>query len=172
MGTMRRSMWLVGLLVAGMLAPSSVLACEPSASGAWSFELRVSPRAGDLCLYLVELHHDATCEAEPEARFEVSCGEARRATVTDEGAYVAVLAPRASHRGWPIVRVFERAGEGVVARTLTLAQLDLAASVGARPRVRLDARAIVLEGGGVTRTVALANAVSLARERPVDRGRP
>lgn len=169
---MRLWVWLVGLLVAGMLAPSVVLACEPSASGAWSFELRVSPRAGLLCLYVVGLHHDATCEGEPETRFEVSCGEARRATVTDEGAYVAVLAPRASHRFWPIVRVFERAGQAVVARTLTLAQLDPDASVGSRPRVGVDARAIVLEGGGATRTVSLADVVRLARERPVDRGRP
>jgi hypothetical protein len=67
--------------------------------------------------------------------------------------------------------VFEQAREGVVARTLTLEQLDPDATVGSRPRMRVDAPAVVLEGGGATRTVPLADVVRLAHERPPDRRR-
>jgi hypothetical protein len=151
------------------ITPSLALACEPSEHGAWSYDVSVSPRAGMLCLFLVHLHHDATCSAPAEASFEVSCGETHRAAVTDDGAFVSVLAPRASHRSWPIVRVFERDGANVVARTLTLAELDREASVGARPRLRIDANGLVLDAGRASRTVSLAEIVTLARARPVDR---
>ncbi|MBN8611511.1 MAG: hypothetical protein J0L92_13040 [Deltaproteobacteria bacterium] len=151
------------------ITPDIAFACEPSASGAWSYDVSVSPRAGMLCLFIVHLHHDGTCSAPAEASFEVSCGETHRAAISDDGAYVSVLAPRASHRGWPIVRVFERDGAGVVSRTLTLEQLDPDTTVGSRPRLRVDAAGVVLDGGTASRTVSLVDLVTLARGRPAER---
>ena len=121
---MRRLVTFALALAAVLAAPDVARACAASASGTWSFEVRLSPRAGTLCLQYVELHHDATCEGEPESRFEVSCGETHRAAVTDDGVYVSVLAPRASHQSWPIVRVFERGPARITTRVLALDHLD------------------------------------------------
>ncbi len=160
----------IGLCVLGLsLAPSGALACDASASGTWSYDVRVSPRAGMLCLFIVDLHRGATCAGEATQSFEVSCGETHRAAITDEGAFVSVLAPRASRRTWNAVRVFEVDGSSVVARTLTLEQLDPDATVGSRPRLRIDATGVVLDAGTSSRTVSLADVVILARARPAER---
>jgi len=171
MPTMPRALSVVLLLLTTLFAwlPRTAAACDASPSGALSYDLRLSPRAGRQCLYIVEIHRGASCEGAPTRSFELSCGETHRATITDEGAFISVLAPRAGNARWPIVRVFESGDAGiVVAHTLRLEDLNAPASIGPRPRVRVDHAGVSLVGR-TTLVVPLSEVVRLARMRPVER---
>src|SRR5687767_6386910 len=95
----------LSLVLLLLALPSAARAeCRSSPNGLFSYDLRVSPRAGGMCLHIVELHHGAGC-AQLTAEIELACNETRRMAVTDRGYLVSVLAPRASEREWSIVRV-------------------------------------------------------------------
>lgn len=87
-------------------------ACRASAHGGASFELRLSSRAGGLCLHTVTVHDGPSCgPTNVLYRTELACSATRRAAVTDRGVLVSILTPRTSHADWAAVRLTWASGQ-------------------------------------------------------------
>lgn len=139
-----------------LLAPNIALACDASTGGARSFDTRVSPRAGILCLYTLTEYEGGTCEAGRElAQSTEGCSRVRRLALTDAGVFVSIAAPRTSRRRWTIVRVFT-IGEG--ARSVDVALDDLAPTAPLRGvvRVSFDQGAVLFRDAASEARVTLA----------------
>jgi len=139
-----------------VLVPDVALACEASTGGARSFDTRVSPRAGILCLYTLTEYEGATCEAGREiARADDGCSRLRRLALTDEGVFVSIAAARTSRRAWTILRVFT-IGDG--ARSVDVSMDDLPATSPLRGVVRVgfDQGAIAFRDAATEARVTLA----------------
>ena len=94
---MRALLVVLVLVVAPAVAPRMARAeCRSSPSAAHSYETRLSPRAGILCLYIADVYAGGACEGEPAWSVELSCGETSRLAVTDHGRLISILAPRAT----------------------------------------------------------------------------
>jgi len=138
------------------LVPASALACEASDGGTRSFDLHVSPRAGIFCFYTLTLYEGAICEVGREiASSTEGCAGMHRLAVTDEGTFVSIAAPRASHRDWAIVRVF-RIGEGARSVSVTLDDLRATSPLHGVIRVSFDQGAIAFRDREAQARVTLA----------------
>ncbi len=141
------------LLFAASLMPVTAHAdCRSSAGRTYSFATHLSPAAGILCLYVVDVFEGPSCDASAR-RWSTTrgCNETRRMAVTDAGSLISILAPRASRRDWPILRVLRFDGERVVERSIRLGDLP---GVPANGTVRLsfEGAAVRIDGrGGSTR---------------------
>jgi hypothetical protein len=125
------------------LAPATALACEASSGGARSFDVRLSPQAGMMCLHTLTEYEGATCEAGREiARSTEGCSITRRLALTDDGTFVSIAAPRTSRRRWTIVRVFT-IGEGARRANITLDDLPATAPLRGVIRVSFDQGAVL-----------------------------
>ena len=106
---MRALLVVLLLVIAPAVAPRTARAeCMSSPSAAHSYQTRLSPRAGILCLYIADVYAGGACEGEPAWSVELSCGETSRLAVTDRGRLISILAPRASRPEWNIVRITTR----------------------------------------------------------------
>lgn len=136
--------------------------CRASASGAFSIRVRVSPLAGIRCLYDVSLYSGATCGPE-DARWTATfpCSETRM-VVTDRGTLVSLVSARPRSRRWDVVRIFERAADEWVVRSVRFGELPGLPVHTRRPRLKLDAGAlhVLLEP---ELTVPIATLVGLGR---------
>lgn len=143
------------LMLAFWLVPPTALACEASTGGARSFDLRVSPQAGYLCLYTLTEYEGATCEVGREiARSTEACNITSRLALTDEGVFVSIAAPRTSHRAWTIVRVFT-IGDGARRVERSLDDLPATAPLRGVVRVSFDHDAILFRDATTEARVAL-----------------
>lgn len=136
-------------LVLLALAPSSRALAQPSCaaspSGAFSHDVRVSPRAGGACLYVVTVYDGGACEpARRSWSAELGCSEARRMRVTDRGRLVSILAPRARNPLWPIVRIFAAEGTGVRRTSLRLRDLPGTAALHGPVRFAFEGASLVM----------------------------
>jgi hypothetical protein len=152
---------LLALLAVG--CPSArAQSCSASIGNAFSYDTRVSPRAGVVCLFVVTVYEGASCEAEHRRwSGELGCNEARRMRVTDAGRLVSILAPRASNRLWPIVRVFT--AEGATMRRLSFRLVDLpgAAALHGTVRMTFEGENLVMTARDGTHAVAIATLETL-----------
>ena len=132
-----------GALVALLGAPTAY-ACEPSPSGVRSFDTRVSPAAGGLCLYTLTLYEGARCDdAHRLAADDVDCATGRRLALLDDGTFVSIRAARAAHRDWAVLTVFT-IGPGAHRASLTLDDLPESAPLHGAVRLSFDAGAVLL----------------------------
>ncbi len=149
------------LVIAWLVAAPGARACEPSAGGARSFDTRVSPLAGGVCLHTLTLYEGATCdEAHRIAVETVACGTTRRLVVLDDGTFVSIGAPRTSHRDWAIVTVFT-IGDGARRADVALDDLPDAAPLRGTVRVSFDAAALLFRDR--EREIRIALSVLAAR---------
>lgn len=99
----------LSLALVVLLAPFGASAqCRSSPAGAYSLDLRLSPRAGVRCLHITDVYAGASCASVPEWSIELHCSRTSRIAVTDTGRLISVLAPRASRRDWNILHVVGR----------------------------------------------------------------
>ena len=144
------------LVLAFVLVPSVALACEASAGGARSFQTRVSPRAGILCLYTLIEYEGATCDAGREiARADDGCSRLRRLALTDAGVFVSIAAPRTSRRGWTILRVFT-IGDGARSIDVSMGDLPATTPLHGVVRVTFDQGAVTFRDSSIEARVPLA----------------
>lgn len=152
--------------VALSLAPARASACTASAGGGASYEVRLSPRAGVLCLMIVTAYEGASCEPAREiGSREVGCNVTRRLAITENGALVSILAPRTSHRDWAILQVTSlRAPPST--RALRLDDLAETASLAGTVRVSFEGASVVFRGRGGEARISLAELATRARASP------
>jgi hypothetical protein len=140
---MRPSLTVVLLTVAW--ASTANAECRASASGAFSFDVRLSPLAGRACLMDVTVFAGPSCEpARRQWSSTRGCNETDRMAVTDRGDLVSILAPATSHRDWAIVSVIEWRSGRVTAATLALQDLPGAGTLRGVVRPVFDGAAIRL----------------------------
>ncbi|MDQ3036133.1 MAG: hypothetical protein M3Y87_27275 [Myxococcota bacterium] len=138
---------LSGLVLAALLLamPERATAqCRASAAGTYSFDMRVSVRAGVLCIHTVDVYAGASCDGAPEWSVDLGCNQTSRLAISDRARLISVLAPRASHRDWAIVTVTSREGGSVALR---LGELPGIEALRGTARVELDGDAVRLRGG-------------------------
>ena len=143
--------------LAAVCSPARAQTCVSSAGNAFSYDTRVSPRAGGACRYVVTVFEGASCEAEHRRwSADLACNEARRMRVTDAGRLISILAPRASNRLWPIVRIFM--ADGVDVRRVSLRLMDLpgAAALHGTLRMAFDGENLVMTASDGSHAVAIA----------------
>ncbi len=136
---------LVPLVAAALTWPSASLRaeCRPSASGAFSVEVTLSPLSGGACFSSARVFEGASCGPRPPLwALTLGCSETERMVPSDRGRLVSLLAPRASRREWEIVRVFEPDGCHVLVRSVRLDELPGLPATATRPHLALDARAL------------------------------
>jgi hypothetical protein len=142
--------------------------CRASASGAHSYDVRVSPRAGRACLHIVEVYAGRACET-LERSVELACNETRRMALTARGSLVSILAPRA-RPDWSSLRVTMPTGEPAWIR---LRDLPGMANVGGTPQLDFDGTSLRVHAAGGVERIALEAIESIAerqiRERAAHR---
>ncbi len=144
------------LVLVFTLVPSVAFACEASTGGTRSFDTRVSPRAGILCLYTLTEYAGATCEAGREiARADDGCSRLRRLALTDEGVFLSIAAPRTSRRAWTIVRVFT-IGDGARSVDVSLDDLPSTSPLHGVVRVSFDQGAVMFRDTAAEARVTFA----------------
>lgn len=136
------------VLVALLSLPTAASAqdCTPSPLGDYSFIVRVAPGAGRRALYDVRVSTGATCD-EGAVFGWATVGSRSRLALTDAGVLVSILAPRTSHRDWPIVMLTVVAPSAHDARTVRLSLDDFVDTRSLRGSV-----AVSYDGGEVVFT--------------------
>ncbi len=152
---MTRALGVLALLTCVAL-PARAQECVASAAGAFSHDVRVSPRAVGACLYVVTVYEGASCEAARRTwSAELGCSEARRMRVTDRGRLVSILAPRVANPLWPIVRVFAQQGTGVSRVSLRLRDIAGTEALRGPARMAFEGTSLVMTARAATRRVEI-----------------
>jgi hypothetical protein len=133
----------LALAVFLLALPAPALACTASASGTFSYEITVSPRAGILCAHVITVYEGASCSGPAAGAADVGCNLTSRLAIRDDGALVSILAPRTARRSWNILRVF-RVGDADTAGYLRLDDLPATVELRGTVRVTFDGAAVVL----------------------------
>jgi hypothetical protein len=113
------------IFLAMLLWSSSAHAeCRSSANAAYSFDVRLSPAAGCMCLMVAEVFAGPDCRPQ-ESRWSETfgCNVTDRMAVTDQGNLVSILAPATAHRDWSIVAVHSWRDGRVVGTWLSLDEI-------------------------------------------------
>lgn len=115
--------------------------CRASPSGVHSFDLRVSARAGGMCLHVVDVYAGVGC-AGLEWSVTLACNFTERLAITDHGRLISILAPYAARRDWDILRVTGPAGSAF----LPLGELPGVAELDGTVAVAFAGAALRLHG--------------------------
>ena len=94
-------------VVAAVLAAVSVratAACRTSASGAYSFDTRLSPK-DRLCRMTVDVFEGRTCASPPRWQALLPCDQTEHMAISDRGRLISILAPVAKRRDLNVIRV-------------------------------------------------------------------
>lgn len=153
------------LLSTALFLPSAAHAeCRPSPGGQFSYDTRLSPRAGRVCLYIADVHASAQC-AQLAWSVELPCSQTERLVVSDCGALLSLLAPRASRPDATILRVTE----GRQSVFVRLRELPLVAPLRGAVRLEFWAGRLRIRGrdrGEEWLTLAALEALVEARLHP------
>ena len=94
------------VLLCGLLGGSgAAAACHTSASGAHSFDTRLTPGPGRLCRMTVDVFDGRSCGAEPRWHALLPCDQTERLAISDRGRLISILASVPKHRALNVLRV-------------------------------------------------------------------
>ena len=95
------------LLFAGLAlaAPRAGAAARASANGAFSFDTRLKPVAGQVCRMTVEVFAGAACGQPPRWQVMLPCDQAGRTAISNNGRLISILLPRTKSQDLNVIRV-------------------------------------------------------------------
>ena len=96
-----RALALVGVLAAGEAAA----ACRTSASGAASFDTRLTPGPERVCRMTVDVFDGRACGATPRWQALLPCDQTEHMAVSDRGRLISIITPVVKRRDLNVVRV-------------------------------------------------------------------
>jgi hypothetical protein len=95
------------LLLAGLAlaAPRAEAACRASANGAFSFDTRLKPVAGQVCRMTVEVFAGGACGQPPRWQVMLPCDQAGHTAISNNGRLISILLPRTKSQDLNVIRV-------------------------------------------------------------------
>lgn len=95
------------LLFAGLAlaAPRAGAACRASANGAFSFDTRLKPVAGQVCRMTVEVFAGGACGQPPRWQVILPCDQAGHTAISNNGRLISILLPRTKSQDLNVIRV-------------------------------------------------------------------
>jgi hypothetical protein len=100
-GTLRAAAFAGSLL----LAADAAAACRASASGAFSFETRLTPGPARVCRMTVDVFEGRACGATPKWKALLPCDQTEHMAISDRGRLISILAPVVKRRDLNVLRV-------------------------------------------------------------------
>jgi hypothetical protein len=88
-----------------LAAPRAGAACRASANGAFSYDTRLKPVAGQVCRMIVEVSAGGACAQPPRWQVMLPCDQAGRTAISNNGRLISILLPRTKSQELNVIRV-------------------------------------------------------------------
>lgn len=102
---MRPVLALLAAATLAFLPAGASAACRASANGAHSFDTRLSPRAGTMCVMAVAVSAGGACAQPPRWAVGLPCDQASHSAISNNGRLLSILLPRTKSQDLNVVRI-------------------------------------------------------------------
>jgi hypothetical protein len=86
-------------------ARGAAAACRASENKAFSYDTRLSPGAGGVCLMIADVFAGGTCGAPARWSIKMSCEQTKQMAISNTGRLVSILNPRTKRRDLNVIRI-------------------------------------------------------------------